>query len=545
MQIVLFSLLFAASRAEAPRAGSAVTNAEREDVVELPKEIFILKEESRREMALTIADCVALTVADNFDALNARLNAKVAGVDVHRTLDQFIPRLAVGMNLGSNFLNGPSIRNELTSRDSTLGGQLQLIGGLPIGTSFSATLGLAERNSQLAADPFSYLGSASMRFEVSQSLLQRLGFGASAADFLTARANSRAADQRLQAAFEAIVQRVALTYYSLFEAREVLKVRREGRRLALELYEVTKKRIATGSAAPYEVYQAQSTLAARYSQELVAEQGQINAEETLLQLFNARVRGDEKVTADSYVVLPNAPAAIYENVPLNELIDKALKQRPDYLAIEDDQSAADAQSYAALRRLFPEVRIGAFFEAVPSAGRLGVAQARLVDSGVVPVDRRQLGDVGTAMSNLGTGAFSNYGMFLTLDVPLFFGQARFDYRATQAASERVRLTRYLTEQRVRTEVTLAVAQQNFAVKRIVMAKMQLNAAQQNLLAEMKKQKLGTSSNFDVLRIQDEVTNALFNLAVSTSEIGRAVTNLRFALGEGRQGMNFDIVSAQR
>ncbi|MCC6806530.1 MAG: TolC family protein [Deltaproteobacteria bacterium] len=509
---------------------------------ELPAEILAFSEDTRTPMAISLKDAVELTVGQNAQLVSARVDETIAGAEKLRAWNVFVPVFRADFGATRSWREATADSGFPNSSLRALQGGAGVTSFVPTGTSLAASVRLVENSNDARAAAFYKDHFAIVRFELTQSLIRRIGLNVDLASFLVAKAGHKAAEQRLQFVCEQIVQRVGQAYFGMLETTEVYKARREGRRLAVDLYDLTKRRIANGSAAPYEVFQAQSSLAARYSVELAAEQSLDFANEALLQLFNARIRTDGRVSAQSMLVLAQDAEPIYAGDPLEQLFDRALKQRPDFLASQSDVEGADAQHYAAFRNSLPELSARGFVEAQGAAGFLSDTAVRNISNSLSTFDPRRIGNLGSAFQNVGDLSFWNWGVFLQLEVPLLLGAERANLKIAAAALQRTQASRIAIEQQLRTDVAIAHAQQARAIRRVTVAKASLDAARQNLAAETKKMKLGSSTNFDVLRIQDEVINAYVNIATAKAELGRATVNLRFALGEGREGMRFEVKS---
>ena len=126
---------------------------------------------------------------------------------------------------------------------------------------------------------------------------------------------------------------------------------------------------------------------------------------------------------------------------------------------------------------------------------------------------------------------------LSLELPIFNGVARANYAAVSASVALLEATKTTIEQQVLSEVALALGQYERVGRRLRGAGLAAQAAHDNLLAALRKQKLGLSSTYEVTRVQDEVTSAELSLASGRAELGRASANLWFALGRGREAVH--------
>jgi len=114
---------------------------------------------------------------------------------------------------------------------------------------------------------------------------------------------------------------------------------------------------------------------------------------------------------------------------------------------------------------------------------------------------------GETVNQIGTERFPNYSFGATMSLPLSNRTAKNNYKSTKALIEQTLLQYKRLEQTIMKEVQNSVVQAQSSLEQIKARESAVDYAQAALDAEQKKLEQGKSTSFQVLQLQQNLTQA--------------------------------------
>jgi outer membrane protein len=295
-----------------------------------------------------------------------------------------------------------------------------------------------------------------------------------------------------------VLSNVENTYWDLVFSIEDLKVKEKSLERAKDLERRVKAQVAVGSLAPIETLQAQAEVASR-------EQLLLNSQ-NIIQDNQDKVKNSMTVNFDSplgeaNIVPVDRPTFKRKiEIPLNEAINLALLNRPDYLAKKKDLENKNIQVKFDENQIYPSLDL---FGTFGLNGLSGDARTISNFDGSTSQSRFE-GDYGETLDNLSDTDFFNWEVGLKLSYPLGNRSAKSKLNSSRLKSHQAILDIKNLERSIIVDVREAVRQIETDIKRIKAAKIARQLGEEKLAAEEKKFEVGLSTSFNVLEFQEDL-----------------------------------------
>jgi outer membrane protein TolC len=332
------------------------------------------------------------------------------------------------------------------------------------------------------------------------------------------------------------VSQVLNLYWDLLSFSENVRVAGQALALAEKLHSDNKRQVEIGTLAPIEVVRAESEVAARQQDLIVAQTSYQQQAEVIKTAISKQV--DMELANAQIEPADRLPEPKPDDVPpLEEALRLAAANRPEIEQLEKNLSSQDYTIQARRNSLLPSLNI--FGSYVPSG--LSGNQA-LCPPGVIARGTRCIDPLLGAVTPLGIGTagvsqalgqtlrgnFPDYSFGVNLSISLRNRAAQAD--AARALLERRQLQTQI--QQMKNNIAQAVRNAEIAVvqvkARIKAAQKAVTLAQQTLDAEQKKFQLGESTPFLVIQAQRDLATAEGNEVTARSTYAKAVTALQQA-----------------
>src|SRR5579863_1430828 len=554
------------------------------------------------KLYLSLNDAIALALENNLDIAIARYNLNIADTDVLRAkagatilgvnagVVQNTPGGGVGgigasagvstggtslgaggIGAGTNGLVSSTLGQGplIASFDPVITGTLQedhaesvsssLFNGVPVlaqntgtvnfaynqGFNWGTNLQVGFSNSRITSNvPFTTYSpviNSSLRVQVTQHLLQGLGFPANTRFIHIAKNNRELSDVAFRLQIIDSVDQIENIYWDLVFAYENARVQNESLAFAQKTLSDTKKQVEIGSLAPIENVRAQSTVA--QDQQLVTlAQTNLQLEQLLMKNALTRTLKDPRLaTAD---VIPTSTVDIpaqEEVTPTEDLINDALRHRAELVETRMDLNTRDYSNKAVRSALLPSLDVFAYYAGSGLGGSQSSANlcsnqtpeqlllGFCAGAGhVPPVGATGIGSTWDQMVN---STAPDKGVGLQLNIPI-------RNRAAQAAQIRSELEyrqAQMRQQQIENQVGIEVRNAQYAVQQnrasVESAKAAVELGRQSLDAEQKKYQFGTSTNTLVLQYQSQLATAESTLVNATVAYEKSRIELDRATGQ--------------
>jgi outer membrane protein len=385
--------------------------------------------------------------------------------------------------------------------------------------------------------------NSSFRATVTQPLLQGFGFAPNTRFIRIAKNNRELTDVAFRLQIIDSVDQIENIYWDLVYAYENARVQNESLAFAQKTLSDTKKQVEIGSLAPIETVRAQSTVA--QDQQLVtAAQTNLQLEQLLMKNALTRTLKDPMLaTAD---VIPTSTMEIPAQepvVPAEDLINDALRHRPELVESRIDLNSRELSNKAVRSALLPTLNLFAYYGGAGVGGAQNPANLcsnlsqELQEFGCAGPDQAA-GQVpiaattsyGGTLNQLVNSTAPDKGVGLQLNIPLRNRAAQ----AVQIRSELEYRQAQMRLQQIENQVGIEIRNAQYTVQQnrasVDSAQAAVELARQSLDAEQKKYQFGTSTTTLVLQYQSQMATAESTLVNATVAYEKSRIELDRATG---------------
>ena len=364
------------------------------------------------------------------------------------------------------------------------------------------------------------------RFTFRQHLLSGFGLGPNLRFVHIAKNNREISDVAFRNQVVATVVQIENIYWDLVSAFETVRVNEQSVALAEKTVSDDRAQVKIGNLAPIEVTRAESELAQRREDLLIA-QTQLQLQQLLMK--NAITRNlSDRVLASAPVIPTNLVALPAQEpvVPVEDLIQDALVHRPELVQTRIDLTNRDISRKGARNALLPTVDFVAWY------GGSGLAGVQNPLNTEVPPSSIPTTGFTNAFTQLVHTDFPDYAVGLSVNLPIRNRGAQAD----QVRSELEYRQAQMRSLQLQNQVGIEVRNAQFAVEqnraRVDTARQARDLASQTFDIERKRFALGASTSNDVLHRQRDLAqsestlvNAMSAYAKSRVELDRSTGSL--------------------
>jgi outer membrane protein TolC len=368
---------------------------------------------------------------------------------------------------------------------------------------------------------------------LSQPLLRNFGRAATERGIAVARTNVDISRETFELEVIATIQRVANAYWNLLETQYQLKVAEESLELARQFHDRSVIQVEVGTLAPLELVQSEAGIATREEEIIRAEALVRAAEDTLRQLLNL----EQGELWSLPIAADRESAKDPITVELEEAITAALAKRPELEAerLTIHTLEIDAEYYRNQR--LPQLDLQARYGFNGLGG--DVTESDFLTGEIL---NQSQGDYQDALDQIADGDFDGWRVGLTFSYPLQNRAAEAQNAIAELALERERAILRDLELVVETEVRRAARNLDTASKAIASADVSVRLAERNLDAEQKRYDNGLSTSFQVLEIQEDLTEAQSRQVASRAAYQRSLVEYYRAVGSLPEASGVTIVA---
>lgn len=362
------------------------------------------------------------------------------------------------------------------------------------------------------------------RFTLRQHLLSGFGIGPNLRFIRIAKNNREISDVAFRNQVIATVVQIQDIYWDLVSAYETVRVSEQSVSLAEKIANDDRAQVKIGNMAPIEVTRAEGDLAQRREDLLVA-QTQLQLQQLLMKnavtrnLRDHMLASAEVIPTDVVALPPEEPV-----VPVDELVNDALSNRPELAQSRIDLTNRDLSRKTAGNALLPTVDLVAWYG---GAGLAGVQNPlnTSVPPGSIPNTGFQ-----NAFTRLIHNDFPDYAVGVNVNIPIRNRGAQADQIRSELEYRQAQMHLLQLQNQVGIEVRNAqfAVQQNRA--RVDTARRARDLAQETFDIEQKRFALGASTSNDVLSRQRDFAQAEANLVSAMSAYAKSRVELDRSTG---------------
>jgi len=314
---------------------------------------------------------------------------------------------------------------------------------------------------------------------------------------------------------------VEQAYLDLVYARRNVDVVKDSLFLARDLSRITQIRIDVGASAPLDILQPRVQIATTEEQLIAAIASVRDAEDRLRALMNLPA-GDW----DRPIIPTDNVGYTPMTITTDAAVAQALSLRPEVRENQLNTATRRIQYLYARNQVRPRV------DASASLGASGLAGNALATN---PITGQPTGLRSTAyphaLQQIVGGDFPSWTVGVNLAMPILNIGARAEAKRAQLDYEQSKATEDQTRQNIQVDVRKAVRDIDTAAKEIGASRTAREAAEQNLDAERKRYENGMTTNFNVLQIQQQLSDARVRELQALVGYNKAVANYHRAVGD--------------
>ena len=453
-----------------------------------------------------------LALANNTDVNLARLDVGNAADAVLAAKAPFDPTL--GLNYGSTRYFQPQTSqlggaNTLASLNST--SQINFTQSLASGQNVSLGFNGNRNSSNSRFSVFNPSIQTGLSFAITQPLLRNRGNLANRSNLLIARTLVQSTVEQTEARIADLITAAAGLYWDAIQSRDTIQVEQQSLDLAQKSYAHDKLALDLGALPKGDIFQSEAQVASRRLALLQAQYAYRERLDGLRRLIGADLLPE---TRDIPIVLEDDPASLATFTPPapDRAIADALRTRPELKAIQRRFTVNDLNARVARSSLLPQLDLGGQYGSNGVGGNLLPG----ANSGLVP------GGLGDALHHLLGFGSPFYGFTLQLSLPVRSSAAEARLADALLSQARDHYSERQEQQQIIQDVKLAANQLDLAQAQIATARTSVDLTQKNVDAEQEKYLLGATTSFELLQVQQQLTQAKSALLNANIEYQKAV-----------------------
>ena len=456
-----------------------------------------------RVLELTLEDAIQLALQNSLAIERERFGPLIALTDIDRAKVAFDPKVGAEVNVSQTQNLQVNQFEPVLIDQSTISAYLRH--RIVTGGNYEVRI-LTSRSEQSLVDLDFFTPIHNPRFEnaleltFTHPLLQNFGIAINKAPIRQAEIREQIAEQNVIQAILDTVFAVHRGYWELVFRIQDLAAKRESQKLAEDFLAENTVRVELGTLAPIELVQAETRVKTRQGDVIVAQAALREADDQLKTVLNI----PESMGAWSIRLQPtDSPSfAPVSTVAVEEQVDIALQQRPDYLS-----SQLDIQIRESLR---DEARN----QSLPRLDVIGTGRLNAQDD-----------NFGDAFSNIPDREGYQWAVGLQAEITLGPRAKRVLIDKRQLELRQARIDQRQLTVAIGQQIRQAVRNIRTTIQRVEVTRSATTLARTQLEAEQEKFRLGLSTSFNVLEFQEDLTNALSNETRALSDYNVALAQL--------------------
>ena len=385
-------------------------------------------------------------------------------------------------------------------------------------------------NRQTTNSPFFNLSpalGAMYRFSFQQQLLSGFGFGPNLRYLRIANNNKKISDIAFKDQVMATVTQIENIYWDLVNAYQQSQVNEQSRAFAQQSLENARKQFQLESIPAMDVMKAEAEVSKR-EQDLTVARTSLQLQELLMK--NALTKSLDDPVLESVNVVPTDTLQSAQIVPSNqsvqELIQQALRDRPELAESDVDLVNRQISRKAARNALLPSLSLVAFYGGSGLSGPLNPVY-NVPD---VPNSSNVPADYSGALKNAFNNTAPDYYVGFNLNIPIRNRVAKADQYRSELEYRQAELRREELRKQIRIEVRNAEYALEQTAARVEAARKSRDLAQRTFEITQKEQALGAGSTFQTMTAQRDLALAELDFVAAMTVYEKARVEVERAIG---------------
>lgn len=383
--------------------------------------------------------------------------------------------------------------------------------------------------------------SANYRFVIQQELLQGFGFSPNLRWLRLAKNNRKLTEIAFQQQIDFTITQIENIYWDLVNAYQDEQVKERSLAFAQKSLDDEQKQLRLQAVPAMDVMKAETEVATR-QQDLTVSKTTLQLQESLMK---AALTKQLDQTLEEMPVIPtvNLEAFQPETIPpVEQLIDSALKNRPDLSILQLQQDSAEISRKAVRNAMLPSVNLIGYYAGYGLGGAPNPAYTPPPPNPVTS-STSYAGTLQNAFNN----SSPDYLAEIQIRIPLRNRQARADQFRSELELRQAQLNVVQQKKNLRIEVRNAAYALEQGQARVEAARKARDLAQKTFDIKRQEQQLGAGSNFETLTAEHELAVASSTLSAAETayeksrvalydQTGETLRRLGISLDEARSGI---------
>jgi outer membrane protein TolC len=401
--------------------------------------------------------------------------------------------------------------------------QARYVQAFTTGTSISITFNNQRQSSTQQHLRFNPLFVSSFNFTFTQQLLNGYGRAANMRFMEVARNDQMIARESMRLQVNTVLAQALNNYWDVAAAREDVRLAEVSLAVARELYEDNRTRQEIGRMSRMDVITAESEMAARQRDLVVARTGLRMREVDLKNILSKQM--DSALAAAEIETADPLPEPADGDIPeLGSALSAAMSDRPEIRQGEGNiLNQAVAVKYA--RNLLKPTLV--VFGVLASAGLSG---DRVLPDPVTGAPIALPGGITQAFGQVRRFDFPEYAFGFSFSVPLNNASARADSTRARLEQKQDEVALQQTRNRIALEVRKALIGLVQAKAQVAAAREAASLSARTLAAEETRLQSGYSTSYDVVRRQRDLLAAQLAEVQARASYAKALVELRRSTG---------------
>ncbi|HEX9637906.1 MAG TPA: TolC family protein [Acidobacteriota bacterium] len=383
--------------------------------------------------------------------------------------------------------------------DTTTGYRQKLFSGLNYDVSLQTTR--TEVNNRFLL--FNPRWESNLNLSITQPLLKGWGFSVNRINIELARGNHRISLSEFEQSVIDTIAQVENNYWDLVFSISDLEVNTESLQLAQEQLERNRIQVEVGTMAPIEITQARAEVASREEGIILAQTAIENNQDTLKTSINIR----DPVQRLATIVPLDQPSFVSLDQTLEQVVQAALENRPELRQERERMGNAQRSRDYYRNQMKPQLDLVASFGSTGLDGESLVFDCDPFSDPDCQPSGSVRGGIGGSLNDAFGFDFRTWTVGANFSLPIkndtyggFYQQYRLEVERSEAQLRDL-------ENQIALEVRTAYRQVEAGIKLIEATRVARELQNEKLVAEQKKFSVGTSTNFQVLQFQRDLTQA--------------------------------------
>jgi len=466
-----------------------------------------------RALRLTLDDAIHTMLQKNIGVQIQRYDLQMSAEGVMGAYSIFDP--FAGATISKTNSQNPALNAFSSSGGGTTNANAFLRDVIPTGGSFELSTNNQRFTRSGNGTTISPGFSSDLGFIFNQPLARNFGVDVTRRNITIAHNNLGISREAFRGVLLDSTSAVEQAYYDLIYSRRFVDVVKEALFLARDQSRITQIRIDVGASAPLDILQPRVQIATGEENLITAVANVRAAEDRLRALLNLPPEDWDRpiIPTDTIGYTPFS-------INVEESVAKAYELRPEVKENALTTANRRVTYQYARNQVLPQFDLNLGYNVSGAAGTFVTPTPGVNNTGFTD-----------AVQQVFRNDFPGWNVGFTIGVPVFNFGARAEKNRARLDLQASQITEAQTRQNIAVDVRATARAVDTAAKQISATRTAREAAEENVNAERKRYENGMSTNFQVLQIQQQLSDARANELQALVGYNKAVAAYHRAVGD--------------